>query len=143
MKTIKITSIALSLLLIFTIVKADKPKNHSLLTIKFSISSFIDADTRGIYDGVENIINDNAKFTIMRGDEMLSFTKKQYLNQHQYLKDVQQNCTTNYNIVEAHGNYTLIRVDMKYPTFIRTNYVTMSQCSDGWKITNVTSVFTK
>lgn len=141
MKTLKITSIALCLCFTVGFAKADKPKNRSLLTVQFSITSFINADTRGNYLGLENVINDDAKFTMMRGDKMLSFTKKQYLGQFKYLKDVQQNCITSYNVLETHSKYALIKVDMKYPTFVRTNYVTMTQCSDGWKITNVISVF--
>jgi hypothetical protein len=131
------------MLLLLDVAKADEPKRRASLTMKFSISSFIDADTHGKCDGIAAIINDNAKFTLMRGDEMLSFNKKQIISHLEYLRNIQQNCTTNYNVVEAAGNYALIKVEMKYPTFSRINYVTMSECSDGWKITNISSVFIK
>jgi len=143
MKTIKITSLALSMILLFVNAKADKPKNRATLTMKFSITAFIDADARGICDGLTDIIANNAKFNMMRGDQMISFNKKEIINSMENLRGVQQNCTTKYNIVEAAGNYVLIKVEMKYPTFSRFNYVTMNECSDGWKITNVSSIFTK
>lgn len=143
MKTIKITSIALSMLLLFGSAKADKPKNRITASMRFSITSFIDADARGNCDGMAELIADNAKFTMMRGDKLLSFNKKEIVNSMENLRGIHQNCTTNYAVVEASGNYALIKVEMKYPTFSRFNYVTMNQCSDGWKITNVSSIFVK
>lgn len=142
MKTLKLTTI-IGLLFLFGTAKADKPKTHAAFTMKFSIAAFIDADTRGICDGLTDIIADNAKFDMMRGDQMITVTKKQLLNHMETLRGVEQNCTTKYAVLETRNNYALIKVEMKYPQFTRINYVTMNECSEGWKITNVTSVFTK
>jgi len=142
MKTFKFSSIALALLLLTVVAKADKPKNRTAFTMKFSIASFIDADTRGICKGLSDIIDDNAKFNMMRSGQTLSFTKQQVVKQMEHLRGVAQNCTTTFNLMETYGNYALYKVEMKYPTFSRINYITMNECKDGWKITNVTSVFT-
>lgn len=143
MKTFKITFIALSLFLIIGNAKADRPKhkNHTTFTVHFSINAFIDADARGICDGLTDIIADNAKFSMMRGDQMLCFNKKEIIKSMENLRGVQQNCTTNYKVVETFDKYVLIKVEMKYPAFSRFNYITMNECSDGWKITNVSSIF--
>jgi hypothetical protein len=143
MKTFKLTSFALSLFLLIGVAKADKPKSHKLLTMTLSINAFIDADTRGICTGLADIIDDNAKFNMTRSGKTMSFTKKQVISYMEYLNGVEQNCTATYNILETYGNYALYKVEMKYPTFSRINYITMNECKDGWKITNVTSIFTK
>ncbi len=143
MKTIKITALALSLFLLLGTAKADKPKSHAAFTIKFSVNAFINADVHGACDGLTDIIADNAKFSLMRGDQMLCFNKKEMVKSMESLRGVQQNCTTNYNVVETFDKYVLIKVEMKYPTFSRFNYITMNECSDGWKITNVSSIFVK
>lgn len=143
MKTIKFTSAILSLMLFIGTVKADKPKNHAALTMKFSIDAFIDADVHGVCDGLTDIIADKATFGIMCGDKIFAATKKQMLNQMQVLHGVQQNCTASYAVLETHTNYALVKVQMQYPTFTRINYITMNECSDGWKIVNITSIFTK
>lgn len=143
MKTIKITFIALSLFLILGNAKADKPKNRTVFTVHFSINAFIDADAHGICDGLTDIIADNAKFSMMHGDQMLCFNKKEIIKSMENLRGVQQNCTTNYNVVENFDKYVLVKVEMKYPTFSRINYITMNECSDGWKIINVSSIFVK
>ncbi|MVN21174.1 hypothetical protein [Mucilaginibacter arboris] len=141
MKTIKIFSLTLSLLFLLTNVKAGKPHPHAMYSVKFSITAFIDADTRGICDGLTDIIADNAKFSIIRGDDMWSFNKKQLVDHMESMSGIKQNCTTSWNIVESFNSYVLIKVKMKYPTFSRYNYVTMNECSDGWKITNISSIF--
>jgi hypothetical protein len=143
MKTIKFSSVFLSVLLLIGVARADKPKNRSLLTMKFSINAFIDADTRGICDGLADIIDDYAKFNMIRSGQTWSFDKKQIVNQMLHLRGVKQNCTTTFNIMETYGNYALYKVEMRYPKFSRINYITMNECSEGWKITNVTSVFTE
>lgn len=145
MKTFKITFIALGLFLLFGDAKADKPKNkiHASFTMQFSVTAFINADARGLCDGLNDIIADNAKFSMMRGDQMLCFNKKEIIKSMENLRGVQQNCTTNYNVVETFDKYVLFKVEMKYPNFSRFNYITLNLCSDGWKITNISSIFVK
>jgi hypothetical protein len=145
MKTSKITLIALSIFLLIGNTKADKPKNksHASFTIQFSVTAFIDADARGLCDGLTEIIADNAKFSMMRGDQMLCFNKKEIIKNMENLRGVQQNCTTSYNVLETFDRYVLVKVEMKYPDFSRFNYITLNQCSNGWKITNVSSIFVK
>ncbi len=143
MKTLKFTSLILSLILLIGSAKADKPKTRAALTMKFSIDAFVDADAHGICNGLTAIIADKATFGIMSGDKIFAATKKQIINQMESLRGVQQNCTTNYVVLETHEHYTLVKVEMKYPIFTRVNYITMNECSDGWKIVNVTSIFTK
>jgi len=143
MKTFKITFVVLTLFLLIGNVKADKPKIHAYSNLKLSISTFIDADAWGICDGLTETIDDNARFNTMHAGHVLSFNKKQMVNYMQSLEGVEQNCTTSYDVIEAHGNYVLVKVEMKYPILTRVNYITMNECSDGWKIVNVTSIFTK
>lgn len=115
MKTIKFTSVILSLVLLIGIAKADKPKSRAALSMKFSIDAFIDADTRGICDGLTDIIADKAAFGIMSGDKIFAATKKQIINQMKSLRGVQQNCTTDYVVLETREHYALVKVEMKYP----------------------------
>ncbi len=143
MKTFKITVIVFGLFFLLGNAKADKPKskNHAVFTMQFSVNAFVDADARGICDGLTAIIADNAKFSMMCGDQMLCFNKKEIVKSMENLRNVQQNCTTNYNVVEIFDRYVLVKVEMKYPTFSRFNYTTLNQCSDGCKITNVSGIF--
>ena len=43
--------------------------------------------------------------------------------------------------LESNANIAIVKVDMKYSDFTRSNYVTIANTGNGWKITNVYSTF--
>ena len=78
---------------------------------------------------------------MLRGDKMLNFNKKEMLNFLQRVKNVEQDCITSTSIVENNTDSAVIRVDMKFDGFVRSNYLTVVNTGEGWKITKVHSVF--
>ncbi len=56
-------------------------------------------------------------------------------------QNVEQTCTVSTSEVETNADMSLVKVDMKYEGFTRSNYVTMVNTGAGWKITNVYTVF--
>ena len=139
MKTLKTTFIALLVTLTFTVTKADTPKEK--LTMRYAISAYVDAFSQGKYSGFADLIDDSAKFSHMRGSKVICFNKSQIIESLKDQQNVIQNCTTTTKVVESTGNLVVYKVQMKYQNFSRTNYVTMTDTGNGWKITNVSSVF--
>jgi hypothetical protein len=78
---------------------------------------------------------------MLRGTKVLSFDKKQMMEFFKGDKNVEQACTTNTEIVTSNADVKVVKVDMKFDGFTRSNYVTVANTGDGWKITNVYSVF--
>lgn len=141
MKTLKTTLIVLFITLTFTAVKAGTPSTNEKLTMRYAISAYVDAFVHGRSSGLANVIDDGAKFSQSRGSKIISFNKNEILESLKNQKDVEQNCTTTSKIVENTGNLVVYKVQMKYESFSRINYVTMTDTGAGWKITNVSSVF--
>lgn len=141
MKTLKTTLIALFITLTFAAAKASTPTTNERLTMRYAISAYVDAFTHGKCAGLENVIDDSAKFSHTRGQKVFSFSKSQVLESLKNQQDIEQNCTTTSRIVENTGNLVVYKVQMKYEGFTRINYVTMTDTGNGWKITNVSSVF--
>ncbi len=56
-------------------------------------------------------------------------------------KNVEQACTTSTRVVENNAYMAVVKVDMKFDQFTRSNYVTLVNTGNGWKITNVYSIF--
>ena len=139
MKTLKTTLIALIITLTFTAVKANTPKEK--LTMRYAISAYVDAFSQGKCSGFADLIDDSAKFSHMRGNKVICFSKSQIVESLKNQQNVVQNCATTTNIVENTGNLVVYKVQMKYDHFTRVNYVTMTDTGNGWKITNVSSVF--
>jgi len=141
MKTLRSIMLGLVLLALCGIVKAtDKPGNERL-TQTPAINTYIAAMTTGKLDGFNDVLDQNAKFDLLRGTKLCSFDKKQVLNHMQLNADVEQNCMVSTSVMEGNNSVAMVKVDMKYPDFVRSNYISMVNTGDGWKITNVYSVF--
>lgn len=141
MKTLKTIFIALLVTLTFTAAKANTPNIKERLTMRYAINIYVDAFTHGKTNGLAEIIDDNAKFSHNRGEKIISFSKNQILENLNSQPNTEQNCTTVTKIVENNSNLVVYKVQMKYQNFSRINYVTMTDTGNGWKITNVSSVF--
>lgn len=140
MKTLKSVTLALALLITCSFAKAaDEPTAN--LTRVHAINVYLDAMTRGKVDGLSQVVDASAKFNMLRGSTIMSFDKKQMTDFLKAEKNVEQTCTTNTEVVESNLNIAVVKVDMKYHDFTRSNYVTIANTGKGWKITNVYSVF--
>ncbi|MGI4804596.1 MAG: nuclear transport factor 2 family protein [Janthinobacterium lividum] len=141
MKTLKTIFIALLVTLTFTVAKANTPNIKERLTMRYAINTYVDAFTHGKSAGIAEIIDDNAKFSHNRGQQVISFSKSQILQSLDSEQNIEQNCTTNTKVIESTTNLVVYKVQMKYQNFSRINYVTMTDTGNGWKITNVSTIF--
>lgn len=140
MKTLKSLVLGLALLVITNVVKADEPV-AAKITKNHAVNTYINAMTEGKSTGLENVLDQSVKFSILRGKKVMSFDKTEMLKYAEQNQNVKQTCTTEISEVETNTDMSVVKVDMKYENFTRSNYVTMANTGDGWKITNVYSVF--
>ena len=139
MKTLKSIMLGLALLLLCGAAKANNIDDR--LTPNYAINTFVDAMTRGKLAGLNDVLDKTVEFNMLRGKTVLSFSRAQMLDYFRSNKDIEQTCTTSTSIVESNANVTIVKVAMKYDDFVRNNYVTIANTGNGWKITNVYSVF--
>ena len=78
---------------------------------------------------------------MLRGTKVLNFSKDEILESLNASKNTEQECTTTTTIVESNEAMAVVKVDMQFEGFLRTNMVTVTNTGKGWKITNVYSVF--
>ena len=140
MKTLKSIFLGLALLATATIVKADDIKTVNS-TKTNAVDAYVSAITLGQNADLGDLIENNAKFNFLRGKEVLSFGKAAMMKFAGENKNVRQECTTSVSEVESNDDMSIVKVDMNYGNFTRTNYVTVANTGEGWKITNVYSVF--
>ncbi|MBK0380436.1 nuclear transport factor 2 family protein [Mucilaginibacter segetis] len=141
MKNLKSIILGLALLITCGTVNAGTKTEGENLTKNYAINTYVDAMTRGKLSGLDEVLDRSVKFSMLRGKNMLSFNKKEMLNYLKKTGNVEQACTTSTRIVESNADLALIRVDMKFENFVRSNYLTVANTGNGWKITNVYSVF--
>lgn len=142
MKTLKTIALGLILLVTFGAANATTIKtNNESLTVNHAITTYVNALAHGQVSDLSAVIDQNAKFTMLRGSKMLSFNKDEVVNSVQENQNVDQVCTVSTSVRESNSDLTVVKVDMKYEGFTRSNYVTLANTAEGWKITNVYSVF--
>ena len=140
MKTLKSIVLGLALLVVCGAAKANNI-NDDKSNVNYAINTFVDAMTRGKVAGLNDVLDKSAEFSMLRGKTVLSYGKKEMLEFFNSNKNIEQACTTSTSIVESTANVTIVKVAMKYDNFVRNNYVTIANTGNGWKITNVYSVF--
>lgn len=140
MKTLKTLVLGIALLATAQFVKADETVKTVKSTKNNAVDAYVSAMTTGQNTELNNVIEENAKFSILRGNKVMSFSKSAMLQFAAENKDVRQDCKTNVEEVEGNDDMSIVKVEMNYGKFVRTNYVTVANTGDGWKITNVYSV---
>ena len=140
MKKLKLFFAAVILLINYNVVKAAN-NDEGMLTKTHAINTYVNAMTRGKLDGMAEVIDPSAKFNMMQGNHVGSYGKKQMLDFLSSVKNIEQNCTTSTSVFESNANITIVRVDMQFSNFVRSNYVTIANTGKGWKIINVYSIF--
>ena len=141
MKTFKLLPL-LSLLLVFGTVNAINKPDEGALTRTHAIDTYIGAVTMGKLQGFDEVVDPSAKFTVLRANkQLISYTKKEMMEFLDKIKNVEENCTTSTSIIENDMGLVVVKVDMKFEDFTRSNYVSIANTGNGWKIINVYSVF--
>lgn len=120
---------------------ANQEPESSKTSMDHAVKTYIDAIASGKVKGFAEILDNNVKFTITRGEKIISYSRSEMLSFLKNSENITQNCVTEHALVEQNALQAIIKVTMKYDTFLRVNYVTMAQTQKGWKITNVSSAF--
>jgi hypothetical protein len=141
MKTLKTITLGLIMVVAFASAKATTVDGNEILSVNHAVNTYVNAVTHGQISDMDVVIDQNAKFSMLRGTKMLSLTKDQVIETVKNTENVDQQCTVSTAIGESNNDITIVKVDMKYSTFTRTNYVTLANTGNGWKITSVYSVF--
>lgn len=140
MKTLKSIILGLALIAVCGVATAKNTTDNNL-TPNHAINTYVDAMTRGKLQGLGDVLDKSASFSLVRGKAVFSCGKKEMIDYFQSLKNVEQICTTSTSVIESGEDLAIVKVDMKYDTFVRSNYVTVAKTPEGWKITNVYSTF--
>jgi hypothetical protein len=141
MKTLKSILLAFTLLVTCSITKATPYTDGGNLTKNFAINTYVDAITRGKLKGLDDVVDQNAKFSMLSGKKIVTFSRDEIFQSLRLNRNVEQECTTATSIIQSNSDITVVKVDMQYDRFVRSNYVTIANTGKGWKITNVYTVF--
>lgn len=108
------------------------------VSAKEVLVKYIENSTSGEDHDFKELLGEDFKQYIDCDKKRFNYNKKQFLNYMKITKNVIFNCETEYSWLEQAEDFVIAKVDMKFPTFTKTDYITLSNTKEGWKITNIT-----
>ncbi|MBW4888158.1 nuclear transport factor 2 family protein [Mucilaginibacter sp. HMF5004] len=143
MKTLKATILGLLIVMTFGAAKANSIYNNNddKMSVNYAVNVYVDAISRGHVKELAPLLDDNLKYSIEQGSKTVVFSKSEFLESLKADQNVEQNCLVTTTVNESTPDVAIVKVDMKYAGFTRTNFVTLTNSSKGWKVTNIYSKF--
>lgn len=141
MKTLRAMMMGLALLLVCGASQAATLFSRGNLTKDDVMNTYLNAVVHGKLNGVDNAIDDDAEFNMKRGDKINTLHKSQLLNAIKSGENIEQDCQCTKTTLQDDDEKSVLKVDMKYPDFTRTDVITAQHIGGGWKITKVETSF--
>jgi hypothetical protein len=141
MKTLKAMVMGLALLLVCGVSQAASVTNHNNSTKDEVIDAYLNAVVHGKINGLSDIVDDEAQFNMKRGSSVNTLNKSQILNSLKSSENVEQDCQCTKTVMQDSDDMSVIKVDMKYNDFTRTDVITAQRAGNWWKITKVETSF--
>ena len=142
MKTLKTLAASLLTIVSLSAFAADGEKSEKL-KINYTLNTFVDAMANGQMEDLGDILDDQMKFTVVRSEKVINYSKSQLLNSLKQSENVVQNCDTDYDVEKINSSQALVKVIMKYEGFTKINYINLDNTKTGWKIMNISSSYSK
>lgn len=142
MKTLKITLIAVCLGLVFGDASAAKPtkKGAYKRSMEYAINTYIDGVCYGKLDKYDNLLAENATFSMLRGNRIINYSRGQEISHLKSLENTVQNCEPSFKVTQKDDTAATVEVAMQYSNFTKYNYITLKNEAGGWKVSHVSSV---
>lgn len=120
----------------FASIEVNPLKNLSSSKI---VIAYLEAATEGSLDMNKYLFSDD--FIYLNSASNKSYTKREYTAFLKANKGLKYDCETSYEILDECGKACVAKVSMKFKTFTRIDYVSLSQGADGWKVSKVVTSF--
>jgi len=116
-------------------------KSTRLASADNSVNLYIETITNGNVENMNELFasqflqntNANGKVTTHNKEQVIGFIKGQ--------KNVKQDCSTTYTLLEKSGDYSIAKVEMKYHDFTKVDYVTLTKEGADCKVNQVVTAY--
>jgi hypothetical protein len=140
MHILKVIMVTLVLLLVCCFAYSS-PVSARNQTKEKVIQTYLNAVLHGKFDELEEVVDEDAQFNIKRGGNVNVMSKLQLLDNLKSFENVEQDCECTKTVIFDDDDKSIIKIDMKFGDFTRTDVVTEQRGGYGWKITKVETSF--
>ncbi len=140
MKTLKTLAVALFMVVSFSAFAAKQPQSKRSDMTQV-VKTYVDAVSLGKVDDLPEILDQDFRFTTTRNAKIINHNRTEIIKVLKASKNVEQNCTTEYTVIQATPTQGLVKLTMKYQDFSKIQYLNLTNTGQGWKITAVSTSF--
>jgi hypothetical protein len=137
MKALKSIMLGLALLVVSTVANALPNQTTGVLTKEDVLNTYVNAVIHGKIDGLESILSKDVQYVITRGEKEYTLDKKRILESFKPSENVEQGCTYKTSVMDETDKTMVVKLIMKYDTYVRTNLITISMNHSDFKITKI------
>ncbi|HTK20422.1 MAG TPA: nuclear transport factor 2 family protein [Mucilaginibacter sp.] len=135
MKTLKAMVMGVALLFVCAMAQA-APAGHNL-TKDEVLDTYLNAVVHGKTAGIDDAIDDDATFSMQRGENVHTLTKSQVVSSLKANENIEQDCQCAKTVLQNDDDISKVKVEMKYKDFTRVDVVTARHQGNKWLITSV------
>ena len=136
MKTLKAVMMGVALLFVGAVSQATSI-GHNNLSKNEVLDTYLNAVVHGKIAGIDDAIDDDAKFYMKRGDDINTLTKSEIISSLKSSENMEQDCQCVKTVLQDDDDISKVKVEMKYKDFTRVDVITASREGKKWQITSV------
>jgi hypothetical protein len=139
MKNLKSIMLGLALLVVCGMAKAAGNTAPGKLTKIDVLNIYMNAAVHGKMEGLEKVLAEDVQYNTTRGEKTITANKKEMLDAFKAGENIEQSCKCNTTTLQDDDENLVVKVEMKYDGYTRTNLITIVNKGYGWEITKVST----
>lgn len=137
MKTLKSIMFGLVLLIACTAANAAVKQTTAALSKNDVLDVYINAVVHGKIENLDRALANDVQYNMYRGEKVFKLNKDDILASFKATENVEQTCQCTTTKIEDNDQTMVIKLDMKYDNYVRTNLITIVHNRNEWKITKI------
>lgn len=138
-----VKTFALAVLVIgltFSALAIEKEKLNTAI-VENVVEAYINTTVKGDITHINALFGESFTQRFNTEYNQPAVSRSSYIKQLKNQKGITFQCDSNYEIVEQVGKYSLVKVNLDFVNFTRTDYVTLIDNDNGWEIAEVNTVY--
>jgi len=106
-----------------------------------ALVKYVETVVYGMVENMGELFSDQFRQCTNVNGKVITHTKSQVINFIKKHKHIEQDCITNYAIIEQSATCSIAKVEMRYLEFTRVDYLTFGPEGKKWKVNQVVTTF--
>lgn len=106
-----------------------------------TIDRYIDANTKGNTAYLTTLFSPDLNYQVNNRGKVVVHEREHLIHLLQGQKNIKQNCSTSYTLIDQNDHNAIAKIEMKYEGFTKVDYVSLINDGKYWKINSVITTY--